>query len=84
MLLCDSKNSKKAIKEFERVITRFSESNKVPAALLKIGYSHLALQDRELAKATFRQLVRTYPKSPEAAKATMKLTEVSRMIPSAS
>ena len=74
----------KAIEEFERVIGNFSESNKVPAALLKIGYSHLALQDREMAKATFRQLVRTYPKSPEAAKATVKLTEVSRMLPTAS
>jgi len=74
----------KAIKEFEQVIGKFPESNKVPAALLKIGYSHLALQDREMAKATFRQLVRTYPKSPEAAKATGKLTEVSRMIPTAS
>ena len=74
----------KAIKEFEQVIGKYPESNKMPAALLKIGYSHLALQDREMAKATFRQLVRTYPKSPEAAKATGKLTEVSRMIPTAS
>ena len=58
-----TQNFEKAIEEFERVIENFSESNKVPAALLKIGYSHLALPDREISKSTFRQLVLTFPKS---------------------
>lgn len=65
-----------AIGEFERVLKLYSDSEKVPAALLKIGYSHLELKDAPKAKGTFRQLVRLYPRSPEAAKAYARLTEV--------
>ena len=65
-----------AIREFERVLTYYSTSNKVPAALLKIGYSHLGLQDPQTARSMFRQLVRSYPKSRAAAKAYARLTEV--------
>lgn len=65
-----------AIQEFERVFTQYPTSKKVPAALLKIGYSNLELQKPDTARAVFRQLVRTFPKSPEAAKAYSKLTEV--------
>lgn len=70
---------RKAIQEFERVVTMYQSSQKVPAALLKIGYSHLELQDRDLARATFRQLVRSYPKTPEAARAYARLTELNGM-----
>ena len=65
-----------AIQEFERVFHQYPSSEKVPAALLKIGYSNLELQKPATARAVFRQLVRSYPKSPEAAKAYSRLTEV--------
>ncbi len=65
-----------AIHEFERVLTNYPASQKVPAALLKIGYSHLGLQDTKTARLMFRQLVRTHPKSRAAAKAYARLTEV--------
>ena len=67
---------KRAIQEFEKVLNFYPSSDKVPAALLKIGYSHLELQDHGTARAVFRQLVRTYPKSREATKAYARLTEV--------
>lgn len=67
-----------AIREFERVMSRYPTSEKVPAALLKIGYSHLGLHDDKAARSMFRQLVRTYPKSRAASKAYARLTEVNR------
>ena len=65
-----------AIDEFERVFAFYSNSSKVPASLLKIGYSHLELQQPTMARAVFQQLVRTYPQSPEAIKAHGRLQDV--------
>ena len=74
--ITDSDDLPQAIQEFERVFHQYPSSEKVPAALLKIGYSNLELQKPATARAVFRQLVRSYPKSPEAAKAYSRLTEV--------
>ena len=65
-----------AIEEFERVFTFYPSSNKVPASLLKIGYSHLELQQPSMARSVFQQLVRTHPQSPEAIKAHGRIQEV--------
>jgi tol-pal system protein YbgF len=65
-----------AIDEFERVFTFYPSSNKVPASLLKIGYSHLELQQPAMARSVFQQLVRTHPQSPEAIKAHGRIQEV--------
>lgn len=65
-----------AIDEFERVFAFYSNSSKVPASLLKIGYSHLELRQPAMARAVFQQLVRTYPQSPEAIKAHGRLQDV--------
>ena len=65
-----------AIDEFERVFTFYPSSNKVPASLLKIGYSHLELQQPSMARSVFQQLVRTHPQSSEAIKAHGRLQEV--------
>ncbi len=73
-----------AIVEFERVYTQYPSSEKVPAALLKIGYSNLELEKPATARSIFRQIVRSYPQSPEAAKAYARLTETDRMPKSSS
>lgn len=65
-----------AIDEFERVFTFYPSSNKVPASLLKIGYSHLELRQPSRARSVFQQLVRTHPQSPEAIKAHGRIQEV--------
>jgi tol-pal system protein YbgF len=67
---------REAIDEFERVFALYSTSSKVPASLLKIGYSHLELQQPSMARAVFQQLVRTYPQSSEAIKAHGRLQDV--------
>lgn len=69
-----------AIDEFERVFALYSASSKVPASLLKIGYSHLELQQPSMARAVFQQLVRTYPQSPEAIKAHGRLQDVNALL----
>jgi tol-pal system protein YbgF len=69
-----------AIDEFERVFAFYPSSNKVPASLLKIGYSHLELQQLSMARSVFQQLVRTYPQSPEAGKAHSRLQEVNALL----
>jgi tol-pal system protein YbgF len=69
-----------AIDEFERVFAFYPSSNKVPASLLKIGYSHLELQQLSMARSVFQQLVRTYPHSPEADKAHGRLQEVNALL----
>ena len=65
-----------AIDEFERVFAFYPSSNKVPASLLKIGYSHLELRQPSMARSVFQQLVRTHPQSPEAIKAHGRIQEV--------
>ena len=69
-----------AIDEFERVFLLYPTSNKVPASLLKIGYSHLERQDGATAWSVFQQLIRTYPQSPEALKAQSRLPEVNVLL----
>lgn len=69
-----------AIDEFERVFAFYPTSNKVPASLLKIGYSHLERKEPAMAKAVFQQLVRTYPQSVEAIKAHGRLQEVNALL----
>ncbi|MDR4496208.1 MAG: tol-pal system protein YbgF, partial [Nitrospirales bacterium] len=69
-----------AIDEFERVFLLYPSSNKVPASLLKIGYSHLERQDGATAWSVFQQLIRTYPQSPEALKAQSRLQEVNALL----
>lgn len=69
-----------AIDEFERVFAFYPDSNKVPASLLKIAYSHLELQQLSMARSVFQQLVRTHPQSPEARKAYGRLQEVNALL----
>jgi len=69
-----------AIDEFERVFAFYPTSDKVPASLLKIGYSHLELQQLSMARSVFQQLVRTHPQSPAAIKAHGRLQEVNALL----
>jgi len=43
-----------AILAFKRVITHYPERSKVPGALLKIGYSYMALDDPVNARIHFK------------------------------
>lgn len=58
-----------AILQFQEVITRYSDHPKAAAALLKQGMAFQALGDMPNAKTTWKQLIKTFPLSPEAEKA---------------
>ncbi len=72
---CEYKQSRyeEAILEYNKVISKFPKSNKVPDALLKQGYAFAKLGDKESAKILLKRLVKNYPKTPQAKAAKRQL-----------
>ncbi len=62
-----------AIQEFLKVQETYPRGDKVPAALLKAGFSFLALDDRASARRYLNQVVEQFPNSEEAVSARNKL-----------
>lgn len=62
-----------AIREFLKVPEQWARGDKVPAALLKVGYSYLQLGDRAAARRYLNQVVEEFPDSEEATSARNKL-----------
>lgn len=60
------KQYKKAIVDYSKFPEKFSNSRKMPAALLKIGQSFEALGMKDDAKGFYQELVEKYPRSKEA------------------
>ncbi len=70
------KDYKQAIDSYDRVELDFPQSEKVPSAILKKGYAYLAMNDRKRASSAFKQVVTLYPRTPEAGKASDKLSQL--------
>ena len=70
------KDYRQAIDSYDRVELDFPQSEKVPAAILKKGYAYLAMKDKKHASTAFKQVVTLYPRSPEAGKASDKLSQL--------
>ena len=70
------KDYRQAIDSYDRVELDFPQSEKVPAAILKKGYAYLAMKDKKRASSAFKQVVTLYPRSPEAGKASDKLSQL--------
>jgi tol-pal system protein YbgF len=62
-----------AIQEFLKVQESYPRGDKVSAALLKTGFSFLALEDRASARRYLNQVVEQFPNSEEAVSARNKL-----------
>ncbi|HEY1817135.1 MAG TPA: tol-pal system protein YbgF [Kofleriaceae bacterium] len=62
-----------ALAEFRATIETYPRGNKVPDALLKVGYCYQALGQPDKARAVLEQVVSLYPKSEPAALATKRL-----------
>ncbi len=73
----DMKDHRTAVREFRRVVDRFPLGNKVPDALLKAGYSYLALGETEAGREVLRELVKSYPTHEAARLAELRLAESS-------
>ena len=70
------KDYKQAIDSYDRVELDFPRSEKVPSAILKKGYAYLAMKDKKRASSAFKQVVTLYPRTPEAGKASDKLSQL--------
>jgi len=62
-----------ALVEFRNVIETYPRGNKVPDALLKVGYCYQALGQTDKARAVLEQVVNLYPKTEPAAIAAKRL-----------
>jgi len=73
------KDYKQAIDSYDRVELDFPQSEKEPAAILKKGYAYLAMKDKKRASSAFKQVVTLYPRTPEAGKASDKLSQMKEL-----
>lgn len=66
----------KAVPEFEKVIKDYPRADKAPAAMLKLGYSHMALRRVKLGSEILQRLKQLYPLTKEAKLAQTRLREL--------
>ncbi|MFQ5599394.1 MAG: tol-pal system protein YbgF [Candidatus Krumholzibacteriia bacterium] len=69
----DQQDYERALEEFRKVPGQFGAGDKVPAAMLKIGFCLLNLEDPDAARRAFQELIDRYPDSEEARLAKTKL-----------
>jgi tol-pal system protein YbgF len=74
----DQKDYPMAMREFRRVVEKYPQGNKVPDALLKVAFAHLALGSTEAGRQTLEQVVRSYPRHEAAGLANARLAEMGR------
>ncbi len=67
-----------ALPEFQKVVDSYGDSSKVPDALLKIGYCHYELGNRDSAMAAFRQAMNNHPGTTAAGLAGQRLERMRR------
>jgi tol-pal system protein YbgF len=67
------KDYTRALVEFRATIEQYPRGNKVPDALLKVGYCYQALGQTPKARAVLEQVVTLYPKSEPAVLAAKRL-----------
>ncbi|MCI0480515.1 MAG: tol-pal system protein YbgF [Candidatus Dadabacteria bacterium] len=67
------KSYERAILEYDAVIKKYPSGDKVPSAMLKQGFAFLELNDTAHAKTIFSEIVKKYPKEPQAETAGKKL-----------
>jgi tol-pal system protein YbgF len=68
-----AKEYPQALIEFRNVVENYPRGNKVPDALLKVGYCYQSMGQTEKARAVLEQVVNLYPKTEPAALAAKRL-----------
>lgn len=71
--LYSQKKYREAIQQFDSVVTKYPRSDKVAGALLKKGYSYIALGEKSQGIVQLQYVVHEHSTSPEAALARQKL-----------
>lgn len=67
------KDFEKAILEYEKVIAKYPEGDKVPAALLKQAFAFFELGDKTNGRNLLRRVIERYPQSEQAEIAKKRL-----------
>lgn len=70
------KKYEKAIVEYDKVVKKYPDGNKVPFALLKQGLSFERLGDKASARLLLQQVIRDYPNTSQSRIARTKLLEM--------
>jgi TolA-binding protein len=65
-----------AILNYNKVIEKYAESSKYPAALLKMGLSLFALNKSKEGELRLEELIRKFPDRAEAGRARMFLDKI--------
>jgi tol-pal system protein YbgF len=73
----DQKRFDKAAPEFRAVVQRWPTGNKAPDALLKLGFSLIALGDVDKGRQALHELPATYPRTEAARLAAERLAQLS-------
>lgn len=74
--LYSQKKYRDAIQQFDSVVTKYPQSEKVPAALLKKGYAYIAVGEKANGIVQLQYVVHEHPTSQEAALARQKLKQL--------
>jgi tol-pal system protein YbgF len=72
----DRKDYTKALAEFRVAVDKYPRGNKVPDALLKVGYCYLALGQTDKGRFALEQVIAIYPKTEPAALAGKRLETI--------
>lgn len=70
------KDYEKAILEYEKVIVKYPEGDKVPSALLKQGLAFLELGDKTNGRSLLKRVLERYPKTEQAEIAKKRLESI--------
>jgi tol-pal system protein YbgF len=68
----------RAVESFERVVEQYPSSSRAPTALLRIARIEAERDNRDEARARYNQILRAYPRSPEAEQARTALARLGR------
>ena len=72
----DQKRYDKAAPEFRAVVQRWPTGNKAPDALVKLGFSLLALGEIDKGHSTLREVPTAYPRTEAARLASERLAQL--------
>ena len=67
------RNCESVILTGQRFATRFATNPKAAEALYSVGNCQWGMQQRDIARATWRKLMQTYPNSPAARRASQRI-----------
>jgi tol-pal system protein YbgF len=71
-----------AVKDYDQVLERYSDNNKIPAAHLHKAFAMIAMKQNDGGVRELRALIQRFPNSPEASQARTKLNAMGvRVVP---